>query len=59
MAKSAIQYTSMNNIHYSSKDYPDGILLKDAAFSFNLKNISLTGAHAEYLKVILLQKDSG
>ncbi len=41
---------SMKDIHYISADYPDGLLISDAAFSFNPKNISLRGAHAEYLK---------
>ena len=41
---------NLNNISYKSKDYPDGLLVNDAAFSFNPKNISLNTAHAEYLK---------
>ena len=41
---------SMKNIRYSSTDYPDGLLISDAAFGFNPKNISLREAHAEYLK---------
>jgi hypothetical protein len=41
---------TLKNIHYTSKDYPDGLLLSDAAFSFNPKNITLNEAHAEYLK---------
>jgi len=46
----------LKNIHYSSKDYPDGFLLSDAAFSFNPKNITLNAAHAEYLKSHLTAK---
>ena len=38
----------LNAIQYRSSDYPDGLQLKDAAFSFNPKNITLTAAHAEY-----------
>jgi hypothetical protein len=41
---------SGKDVRYSSKDYPDGLLISDAAFSFNPKNISLHEAHAEYLK---------
>ena len=40
---------AVKNIHYSSPDYPDGLLISDAAFGFNPKNISLREAHAEYL----------
>ena len=41
---------NLNNINYISKDYPEGMKLSDAAFSFNPKNIRLSVAHAEYLK---------
>ena len=33
---------------YTSKDYPEGFKLNDAAFSFNPKNITLNVAHAEF-----------
>jgi hypothetical protein len=49
---------NLNNIKYASKDYPDGIMLNDAAFSFTPKNISLTTAHAEYLKSHFTAKGS-
>ena len=48
----------LKNIHYTSKDYPDGFLLSDAAFSFNPKNITLNTAHAEYLKSHFTAKGS-
>jgi AsmA-like C-terminal region/AsmA family len=38
------------SLNYTSKEYPDGLLINDAAFSFNPKNITLNAAHAEYLK---------
>ncbi len=49
---------NLNNISYTSKDYPDGIILNDAAFTFNPKNITLSAAHAEYLKSRFTAKGS-
>ena len=43
-------HSTLKNMNYTSKDYPDGLVINDAAFSFNPKNISLNAAHAEYLK---------
>ncbi len=49
---------SLQNIRYASRDYPDGIRVSDAAFSFNPKNITLQEAHAEYLKSHFTAKGS-
>ena len=49
---------NLRNINYTSKDYPDGFVLNDAAFSFNPKNITLSDAHAEYLKSHFTAKGS-
>jgi hypothetical protein len=49
---------TMKNISYTSRDYPDGLLLSDAAFTFNPKNITLSEAHAEYLKSHFTAKGS-
>ena len=38
----------LNKLNYTSQDIK-GFIVDDAAFTFNPKNISLTGAHAEYL----------
>ena len=40
----------LNNILYRSMDYPDGLLLNDASFTFNPQNITLISSHAEYLQ---------
>lgn len=37
------------DLEYSSKDYPSGIKISDAAFTFNPKNITLNALKAEYL----------
>jgi hypothetical protein len=49
---------TLKDISYTGKDYPDGFLLSDAAFSFNPKNITLNEAHAEYLKSHFTAKGS-
>ena len=38
------------DMNYTSKDYPAGIKVSDAAFTFNPKNITLNTLKAEYLK---------
>ena len=48
----------LKNMNYISKDYPDGLVVSDAAFSFNPKNITLSAAHAEYLKTHYTAKGS-
>ncbi len=49
---------SLKNMNYTSRDYPDGLLINDASLSFNPKNISLNTAHAEYLKTHYTVKGS-
>jgi hypothetical protein len=39
----------LKNIKYISTDYPEGLVLSNAAFRFNPKNITLQSAQAEYL----------
>ncbi|MBX3255945.1 MAG: hypothetical protein KF862_17555 [Chitinophagaceae bacterium] len=39
----------LNNLKYVSKDYPGGINVDQAAFTFNPKNITLNTLKAEYL----------
>lgn len=41
---------NISNLAYKSKDYPDGVKVSDAAFTFNPKNITLNTLKAEYLK---------
>jgi hypothetical protein len=38
------------DVNYTSKDYPDGVKVSNAAFTFNPKNITLNSLKAEYLK---------
>lgn len=38
------------DVQYASKDYPSGINISNAAFTFNPKNITLNTLKAEYLK---------
>lgn len=40
----------LNDLNYTSKDYPAGIKVPQAAFTFNPKNITLNNLKAEYLK---------
>lgn len=41
---------NLSNLNYVSKDYPGGIKVDQAAFTFNPKNITLNSLKAEYLK---------
>lgn len=41
---------NVSGVDYVSKDYPGGVKVKNAAFTFNPKNISLNSFNAEYLK---------
>lgn len=41
---------NLSNLNYVSKDYPGGIKVSDAAFTFNPKNITLNTLKAEYLQ---------
>ncbi|HET7116522.1 MAG TPA: AsmA-like C-terminal region-containing protein [Hanamia sp.] len=41
---------NVSDINYVSKDYPGGIKVSNAAFTFNPKNITLNSLNAEYLK---------
>jgi hypothetical protein len=41
---------NVSDLDYVSKDYPRGVKVKNAAFTFNPKNISLNSLNAEYLK---------
>ena len=41
---------NVSNVSYVSKEYPNGVKVKNAAFTFNPKNISLNSLNAEYLK---------
>ncbi|OJY87548.1 MAG: hypothetical protein BGP14_12545 [Sphingobacteriales bacterium 44-15] len=41
---------SLSDLSYVSKDYPGGIKVSEAAFTFNPKNITLNTLKAEYLK---------
>ena len=41
---------NVNDVVYKSKDYPDGIKVNEAAFTFNPKNISLNNLKAVYLQ---------
>ena len=41
---------TVTNLDYKSKDYPNGVKVSDAAFTFNPKNITLNTLKAEYLK---------
>ena len=41
---------SLSDLSYISKDYPGGIKVSEAAFTFNPKNITLNTLKAEYLK---------
>ncbi|MEO6845368.1 MAG: AsmA-like C-terminal region-containing protein [Ginsengibacter sp.] len=38
------------DVNYVSKDYPDGIKVNNATFTFNPRNITLNSLNAEYLK---------
>ncbi|MEO9144599.1 MAG: AsmA-like C-terminal region-containing protein [Ginsengibacter sp.] len=40
----------VSGVNYMSKEYPGGIQVSDAAFTFNPKNITLNSLNAEYLK---------
>jgi hypothetical protein len=41
---------NVSDVNYTSKDYPDGVKVSNAAFTFNPKNITLNSLKAEYLK---------
>lgn len=41
---------NVSDMNYTSKDYPWGILISNAAFTFNPKNITLNSINAEYFK---------
>jgi len=41
---------NLSDVNYVSKDYPGGVKVKNAAFTFNPKNITLNSLSAEYLK---------
>ena len=41
---------NVSDVNYVSKDYPGGVKVKNATFTFNPKNISLNSLNAEYLK---------
>ena len=41
---------NISDVNYVSKDYPGGIKVSSAAFTFNPKNITLNSLNAEYLK---------
>ncbi len=41
---------NVSDLNYISKDYPGGVQLSNAAFTFNPKNITLNSLNAEYLK---------
>lgn len=48
----------LNNVQYVSKDYPKGIKVGQAAFTFNPKNITLNTLKAEYMKTVLTANGS-
>src|SRR6185437_10699523 len=41
---------NVSDVNYVSKDYPGGIEVNNAAFTFNPKNIALNSLNAKYLK---------
>ncbi|HZW69577.1 MAG TPA: AsmA-like C-terminal region-containing protein [Hanamia sp.] len=41
---------NISDLDYVSKDYPQGVRIKNAGFIFNPKNITLNSLNAEYLK---------
>lgn len=41
---------NVSDVNYVSKDYPGGVKVNNAAFTFNPKNITLNSLNAEYLK---------
>ncbi len=41
---------NISDVNYVNKDYPGGIRVSNAAFTFNPKNITLNSLNAEYLK---------
>ncbi len=41
---------NVSDVNYISKDYPGGVQVSNAAFTFNPKNITLNSLNAEYLK---------
>ena len=41
---------NISELDYVSKDYPQGVRIKNAGFIFNPKNITLNSLNAEYLK---------
>ncbi len=41
---------NVSDMNYTSKDYPGGIQVSNAMFTFNPKNITLNSLNAEYLK---------
>ncbi|MEO6894967.1 MAG: AsmA-like C-terminal region-containing protein, partial [Ginsengibacter sp.] len=41
---------NVSDLNYVSKDYPGGVKVKDGAFTFNPKNITLNSLSVQYLK---------